>query len=74
MPDGLEPLTRDTFIVIVTHQNLIGYTDGTGFEVPTFDVVEGGDLYLPHNGEVTQENLVPAEPDRGLRLHLRSRR
>jgi hypothetical protein len=49
-----EPLTRDTLIVMVANQKSAGYTDGTGFDVPTFDVVGGGDLYLLHNGEVVQ--------------------
>jgi hypothetical protein len=55
--DGdLEPLTRDTLIVMVAHQKSAGYTDGGGLDVPTFDVVGGGDLYVLHNGEVIQGN------------------
>lgn len=51
--DG-EPLTRDTLIVMVAHQKSAGYQDTTGFDVPTFDVIGGGDLYLLHNGEMIE--------------------
>jgi hypothetical protein len=50
----LEPLTRETLIVMVANQKSAGYTDTTGFDVPTFDVVGGGDLYLLHNGEAIE--------------------
>lgn len=51
--DGV-PFTRDTLIVMVAHQKSAGYQDTTGFDVPTFDVIGGGDLYLLHNGEVIE--------------------
>jgi hypothetical protein len=47
-----EPLSRDTLIVLVAHQKSAGYTDSAGAEVPTFDVIGGGDLYVMHNGEL----------------------
>ena len=50
----LEPLTRDTLIVMVAHQKSAGYTDGGGLDVPTFDVVGGGDLFVLHNGELIE--------------------
>jgi hypothetical protein len=49
-----EPFTRDTLIVMVAHQKSAGYTDGTGLDVPTFDVIGGGDLFVLHNGEVIE--------------------
>jgi hypothetical protein len=49
-----EPLTRDTLIVMVAHQKSAGYVDSAGLDVPTFDVIGGGDLYLLHNGEVIE--------------------
>jgi hypothetical protein len=50
----LETFTRDTLIVMVANQKSAGYADTTGFEVPTFDVIGGGAVYLLHNGEVIQ--------------------
>lgn len=41
-----EPLTRDTVIVLVAYQKSAGYTDSTRAEVPTFDIVGGGELYV----------------------------
>jgi hypothetical protein len=49
-----EPLTRDTLIVMVANHKSAGYVDSTGLDVPTFDVIGGGDLYLLHNGEVIE--------------------
>lgn len=49
-----EPLARDTIIVLVAHQKLAGYTDSTGADVPTFDVVGGGDLYVLYRGEMIE--------------------
>lgn len=49
-----EPLTRDTLIVMVANQKSAGYVDSAGFEVPTFDVVGGGDLLLLHDGELIE--------------------
>ncbi len=49
-----EPLTRDTIIVLVANQKSAGYTDSTGADVPTFDIVGGGDLYVLHGGEVIE--------------------
>ncbi|MGD2060275.1 MAG: DUF3048 domain-containing protein [Acidimicrobiia bacterium] len=46
-----EPLTRETIIVLVANQKSAGYTDSAGADVPTFDVVGGGDLYMLHGGE-----------------------
>lgn len=48
------PLTRDTLILLVAHQKSAGYTDSAGADVPTYDVVGGGDLYVLHNGEVVE--------------------
>lgn len=49
-----QPLTRDTLIVLVAHRKSAGYVDSAGSDVPTFDVVGGGDLYVLHAGEVIQ--------------------
>jgi hypothetical protein len=50
----LEPLTRDTLVVMVVNQKSAGYHDSSGLDVPTFDVVGGGDLYVLHAGEVIE--------------------
>jgi hypothetical protein len=50
--DEPQPLTRDTLIVMVANRKSAGYTDSAGFDVPTFDVIGGGDLYVLHNGEL----------------------
>jgi len=51
--DGVpEPLTRDTLIVLIANMKSAGYTDSAGADVPTFDVVGGGDLYVLHGGEM----------------------
>ena len=49
-----ETLTRDTLILLVAHQKSAGYTDSAGAEVPTFDVIGGGDLYVMHDGELIE--------------------
>lgn len=49
-----EPLTRDTLILLVANQKSAGYTDSTGAQVPTFDVVGGGELQVFHGGEVIE--------------------
>ena len=49
-----EPLTRETVIVLVANEKSAGYTDSTGADVPTFDIVGGGDLYVLHGGELIQ--------------------
>lgn len=49
-----EPLTRDTVMVVVANQKSAGYTDSTGADVPTFDIVGGGDLYVLHGGEMIE--------------------
>lgn len=49
-----QPLPRDTVIVLVANQKSAGYVDSAGFDVPTFDVVGGGDLYVLHAGEMIQ--------------------
>ena len=46
-----EPLTRDTVIVMMANQKSAGYTDSAGAEVPTFDIVGGGDLRVLYGGE-----------------------
>jgi hypothetical protein len=50
--DEALPLMRDTLVVMVANRKSAGYTDSAGFDVPTFDVIGGGDVYLLHNGEV----------------------
>jgi hypothetical protein len=49
-----EPLARDTLVVMVVNQKSAGYHDSSGLDVPTFDVVGGGDLYVLHAGEVIE--------------------
>jgi hypothetical protein len=49
-----QPLSRDTLIVLVANRKSAGYTDSAGFDVPTFDVVGGGDLYVLHAGEMVE--------------------
>jgi len=49
-----QALTRDTLVVLVAHRKSAGYVDSAGFDVPTFDVVGGGDLYVLHGGELIQ--------------------
>jgi hypothetical protein len=59
-----EPLTRKTLVVLVANQKSAGYTDSAGADVPTFDVVGGGDLYVFHNGEVVRGNWFrPSQAD-----------
>ncbi|MGB8359854.1 MAG: DUF3048 domain-containing protein [Acidimicrobiia bacterium] len=51
--DGVpEPLTRDTLVVLSANMKSAGYTDSAGADVPTFDVVGGGDVYVLHGGEM----------------------
>jgi len=47
-------LTRDTLIVMVVNRKSAGYTDSAGFDVPTFDVIGGGEFYVLHNGELIE--------------------
>lgn len=49
-----KPLTRETVSVLVANQKSAGYTDSTGADVPTLDIVGGGDLYVLHGGEVIE--------------------
>ena len=48
------PLTRDTLILLMANQKSAGYTDSAGADVPTFDVIGAGDLYVFHQGEVVE--------------------
>ena len=48
------PLTRDTIIIVMANQKSAGYTDSTGADVPDFDVIGSGNLYLVHQGEVIE--------------------
>ncbi len=48
------PLTRDTLILLMANQKSAGYTDSTGADVPAFDVIGAGDLYVLHQGEVIE--------------------
>jgi hypothetical protein len=52
--DEPQPLTRDTLIVMVANRKSAGYTDSAGFDVPTFDVIGGGELFVLHNGELIE--------------------
>ena len=52
--DEPQSLTRDTLIVMAANRKSAGYTDSAGFDVPTFDVIGGGELYVLHNGEVIE--------------------
>ena len=49
-----QPLNRETLIVMVANRKSAGYVDSAGFDVPTFDVVGGGALYVLHSGEMIQ--------------------
>ncbi len=60
-----EPLTRDTVIVLVANQKSAGYTDSTGADVPTFDIVGGGDLYVFHGGELIEGTWFRASQAEG---------
>ncbi len=59
------PLTRDTLIIMLVNQKSAGYTDSAGAEVPTFDVVGSGDLYVLHQGEVVAGRWFRANQDSG---------
>ena len=48
------PLTRDTLIPMVVNQKSAGYTDSARADVPDFDVVGAGDLYVLHQGEMVR--------------------
>lgn len=48
------PLSRQTVILLVANQKSAGYTDSNDVDVPTFDVVGGGDLYVLHAGEAVE--------------------
>jgi hypothetical protein len=47
-----EPLSRETLVVLVANEKSAGYSDSAGAEVPNFDVVGGGDLYVFRDGEL----------------------
>jgi hypothetical protein len=60
-----EPLTRETLIVLVANQKSAGYTDSAGAEVPNFDVVGGGDVYVFHTGEMVEGTWFRADQTEG---------
>ncbi len=62
------PLTRDTLILMVVNQKSAGYTDSSGAEVPTFDVIGSGVLYLLYQGEVIEGRWFRSGQDSGYRF------
>ncbi|MFP4554789.1 MAG: DUF3048 domain-containing protein [Actinomycetota bacterium] len=60
-----EPLTRDTVVVLVANQKSAGYTDSTGADVPTFDIVGEGGLYVLHGGELVEGSWSRASQAEG---------
>ena len=51
---SVNALGRETVIVLSVNQKSAGYTDSEGADVPDFDVVGGGELWILHNGEVVE--------------------
>ena len=52
-PDGeAAPMTRETLILLMANQKSAGYADSAGADVPTFDVIGGGEVYVLHDGQV----------------------
>ncbi len=57
--DGeLEPIRRETLVILMANQKSAGYRDSNGVDVPTFDVVGSGELYVLHAGEVERGTWV----------------
>lgn len=54
------PLSRDSLVLLVAHQKSAGYTDTAGADVPTFDVIGSGDVYVFHGGEVAEGTWLRA--------------
>lgn len=46
-----DPLTTQTVIVMEVNQRSAGYSDVNGAEVPTFDVIGSGRMWVHHGGE-----------------------
>lgn len=46
-----EPLTTQTVVVMEVNQRSAGYADVNGVDVPTFDVIGSGRLWVHHGGE-----------------------
>jgi hypothetical protein len=59
------PLTRDTLVLLFVHQKSAGYTDSAGADVPTFDVIGSGDVYVLHGGELVEGTWVRANQSEG---------
>ena len=57
------PLARDTIIVMEVNQKSAGYLDSAGFEVPTFDVIGSGAVFVYHKGEVVEGLWSRADQD-----------
>jgi Protein of unknown function (DUF3048) N-terminal domain/Protein of unknown function (DUF3048) C-terminal domain len=53
--DGPErALSHETVVVMFVAQRSAGYQDSNGAEVPTFDVIGGGNLIVAHGGSVVR--------------------
>lgn len=50
-----EPLTTQTVVVMEVNQRSAGYSDVNGTDVPTFDVIGSGRVWVHHGGETLSE-------------------
>ena len=53
---------------MVVSQKSAGYTDSTGAEVPDFDVIGSGNLYVLHQGEKVEGRWFRSDQDSGYRF------
>jgi hypothetical protein len=51
-------LTADTVVVLFAAQKSAGYTDGSGADVPTFDVIGSGRMLVFHQGNAVEGSWV----------------
>lgn len=57
------PLTRDVVVLLVVNQKSAGYTDSAGADVPTFDVIGGGEVVVAHDGQAVRGSWFRASQD-----------